>query len=151
MSTLTYFSIKIRQSLSIWINVSSRLRILYSWKIRATLGNIHRWFRLLKVLQIRGRGRGGRDERANKNEKLSTKAPSRLGHVYYTGRQYNTTIMIRIKFTPCTSRNGACRRRRALRFGIESNLGSNPFGCVRECVTRVYVYVTRTFSRRLSV
>lgn len=58
--------------------------------------------------------------------------------------------MIRIKFTPCTSRNGACRRRRALRFGIESNLGSNPFGCMRECVyiTRVCVYMTRTFSRR---
>lgn len=42
--------------------------------------------------------------------------PSR---VYYTGRQYITaTIMICIKFTPCASRSGACRRRRA----FESNL-----------------------------
>lgn len=102
---------------------------------------LHRWFRFLKITQTRGRAADG-DESASKNEKLSTKPPSWRSCIYYMGRQYNATIMIRIKFTPCASRNGACRRRRTLRFGIESNLGSNPFGCVRECATHVCMYVT---------
>lgn len=107
------------------INISPRLRVFRSWKVRAVPA--------FKILQIRERA--GRDESTGENEKLSTKPlPSRRSCIYYTGRQYNATIMIRIKFTPCASRNSACRRRRTLRFGIESNFGSNPFG-VRACVS----------------
>jgi len=90
--------------------------------MRATL---HWAVSAFKVLQICGCGRW--DESGSKIKKLSTK-PSSRPRIYYTDRQYNVTIMIRIKFTPCASWNGACRRRRTLRFGIESNLGSNPFG-----------------------
>lgn len=144
MATLTYFFIKLNQTLTIWIKyfTFSGFSVLEKCELLlAVPGSI-------KVLQIRGRA-AGEMKASVKTGSYRQKPLSRPCRIYYTGRQYNATIMIRIKFTPCASRNGACRRRRTLRFGIESNLGSNPFGCVlRECATRVHI---RDVPRRLSV